>query len=700
MSKRSFETAAVRSFTIVGHRSSGKTTVGDAILSVAGVTRSPGRVDDGTSLLDHEPEERKNRLSLGPSLAWMNWNEHLLYMMDSPGSELVAHERVLPIAGTDGVVIVVSAPDNIEVGTERALEQASEQVSPRLVLVNKMDREHDLEAIHRRLRGLMGNTIVPVQVPWYDEKQRFVGCICLIRNRLFCQADGSEVSLDVPEVARVPVEAAREVLVEAVALANDELLEEYLEFFSLRDEQLQRGLAAAVRKGLLVPVMYASGRQVIGLERVLFGVCEFLPSPEQAALPEAFEQGGAPVDLRDQDRFVAQVLFSRLDEDNERYHVIRVWSGTPGRHGKWHNGTNGEPVRVRRLYQIRGPRRCGAFHVGAGALFATWDDLKIRPGDCITEGAAIDLVRPAFPPPMMALSLRPVSPGYGRRLDEAVKQILSMDASLKSTSDETTGAIVLSGIGEGHLRRAIRQMENLSGIKLEVRLPEVGYREVPLQAVKGVEGVHERIADGAVAEFGACRLDVFPDANLANSFVDHTDDDEVPGYLRGSIDEGVRKGMRHGPTAGYPVIGAQVSLEGGDYNILSSTDEHLQHASTKAVQNALTLSGTYLLEPWCRVDIWSPCELGAVLSDVSSNRGRVLGLEVEGKDTHIQASYPYRELRTFANRLNSLTGGRGRFSYSVSHYDRLPADQVQEVINRSPFRMQGAEGSSNARGAK
>jgi elongation factor G len=310
---------------------------------------------------------------------------------------------------------------------------------------------------------------------------------------------------------------------------------------------------------------------------------------------------------------------------------------------------------------------------------------------------------------MMALTLRPIMPHGGEKLNRAVEQILSMDVSLRSATDETTGALVLSGIGEGHLRRAISQMESMSGVKVEAHLPEVGYREMPTQAVVGVEGRHERIMDGSVAEFGACRLDVFPDDNLAssyiddnlaNSYIDKADEEEMPKYLRGSIDEGVRSGMRHGPTAGYPVIGAQISLLGGDYNILQSTDDHLRQAGTKAVKNALELSGTFLLEPWCRVDIWSPCELGAVLADVSSNRGRVLGLEVEGRDTHIQASYPYRELRTLATRLNSMTYGRGRFSYTISHYERLPQDQVQEVIRKSPFRVENSAGSFGLRSAK
>ena len=700
MSKRTFEAAGVRSFTIVGHRSAGKTTIGDAMLSAAGVTRSAGSVDDRTSLLDHEPEERKNRLSHGPTLAWMTWNDKLLYMMDTPGSELVSHEKVLPIAGTDALIVVVSAPDNIEVGTERVLEQASDEDTPRLVLVNKMDRDHDLDGVLRRLRALSATPTVPVQLPWYDRDQVFVGCICLLRRKLYTQEDGREVELEVPAEAEEELSAAWEHLVETVALANDDLLEDYLEFFSLEADQVHRGLCSAMLRGALVPVIYASARRAIGVNRVFEAICDYFPSPLDAVTPEARTPTGEVVDLRTHTGFVAQALFSRLDEDNERYHVIRVWSGTPGRHGKWTNGVSGRALRVRRLYQIRGPRRCAAFHVGQGALFATWDSLDIRPGECITEGELLDLARPEFPPPMMALTLHPTTRHSGQRLSQAVEQILSMDASLRSATDETTGALVLSGIGEGHLRRAIRQMENLSGVKLEGHLPEVGYREMPTQAVVGVEGIYERISDGSVAEFGACRLDVSPDDNLSNSYVDCADEDEVPEYLRGSIDEGVRTGMRHGPTAGYPVIGAQVSLAGGDYNILQSTDEHLRRAGTKAVKNALELSGTHLLEPWCRVDIWSPCELGAVLGDVSSNRGRVLGLEVEGRNTHIQASYPYRELRTFATRLNSITFGRGRFSFRISHYERLPADQVQEVIRKSPFRLQNAERLGGLRSAK
>jgi elongation factor G len=334
-------------------------------------------------------------------------------------------------------------------------------------------------------------------------------------------------------------------------------------------------------------------------------------------------------------------------------------------------------------------------------VFATWDDLNARPGDCITEGARLDLVRPAPPPPMMSLTLRPKSSHDRERLAKAVTQLLSMDTSLLATTDDITGALILSGIGEGHLRRAIRRLESLSGAPVEAHLPAVGYRESPRQSVLDVEGIHRRMSDGCVAEFGSCRLSIVPDHDsLGNSYIDRSTDEEVPKRFRGSIDEGVQSGMRHGPTAGYPVIGAAVSLSGGDYNMLQSTEDHFRLAGTNAVKNALEQSGTFLLEPWCRVDILTPCELGNVLSDISSNRGRVLGLEVEGKNTHVQASYPYRELRTFASRLNSLTYGRGKFTYGVSHYERLPSDQVAEVIKCSPFRPKALNSFQTARGAK
>ena len=692
MTRSAHDPAMVRTFALAGHRSSGKTSTGDLLLHATGVTRVPGRVDDGTSLLDHDPEARRRRLTLGLSFAWMEWKDRVFHLVDTPGSEGLGHDRALALAGADAMVLVVGGPDGLQVGGERALEEADRSAIPRLALINRMDRPVDVAARLAELEAVSVAKPVAVQLPIYADG-RFCGVVDVLGRRALlydAASPGTLATAPIPDDQRESADVAWERLVEAVALTDDALLERYMEDLELPVELVREGLARAVRGARLMPVAYASTALGIGAEPLLELIASTFPSPATRKRVRAVDVEGEDVDVDLEGGFVAQHLASCFDQDGKLYHVLRVWGGHPPRRGAWVHGETGAVARVQKLYQIRGPRAAQARYDGPGSIVATWDPLPGRPGDTWTDGPRLVVGSPARPAPMTSwlLSTRDVLPA---RLAAALAGLESVDAALEIGPCDLTGAPVLAGIDADHLDRAVTLLRDRFGVHVEASLPPIAYRETPSGAVHGVAGIHQRMSDGEVSEFGSCSVDLAPQSPAdGNWFRDDSGDDQIPEKFRPSIGEGVRRGLLHGPLAGYPVIGAGVRCTTGDYDILQSTGDHFRLAGERAVHLALERAGTRLLEPWCTLEVRVPSgEIGLVIAEVAARRGRIHGLEMDGREARVVADCPQRELRSFAPRLQAITAGRGRFMSRHSHYDALPQPLVKEAVAASPFREIG-----------
>ncbi|MBN2799402.1 MAG: hypothetical protein JXX28_09670 [Deltaproteobacteria bacterium] len=690
MAKKAYAPSRTRAVALVGHRSSGKTSLGDILLRTSGVTRTLGRVEDGTSLFDHEDDERRRGMSFSMAFAWLEWRDSLVHLIDTPGGDGFVHERNLAIQGADGVVVVVSGPDGVENGAASALQVAT---GARMVVVTKMDRSVDLDTLLLELEESTGLKPVLLQLPFYDHADRFTGVVCL-QQRLAFRYDSEGNGAFSPEPIPLDMEPrtaeAWERVMEAVALSDERLLEDYLEFLELPRESVAAGLRDGVRAGQLLPVLLASGGDAIGADLILDAMIDLLPSGEEMARQEqeARSMGDAA--------FLGQLLATRLDEEGNPYHVLRVWSGDAQRASSWLNPDTGERVRVRSLYQIRGPRRTKAFNTGPGSIVATWDSLASRPGDTLADQGGAALPVPEMPPAMVSSLLLPVGRTRTEELGDALVRLQQLDASLRVSTDDLTGGWLLMGTSEDQVGRGVDLLRTRLGVGVQASLPPVGYREIPATAVSGVEGIYKREGKLGVEEYGACEITLSPVAPADNcTFEAAVDEQELPARFHTSIADGARAAMRHGPTAGYPVVGADVRLTGGGYNILFSTEEHFKAAGERAAKTALQQSGTRLMEPWCEVEIQTPAdEVGGVLNAISSNRGRILGMEVDGRVALIKASAPFREMRTFAPRLSSLTGGRGTFTQRTSHYEDLPSNLWTEAIDASPFRKRGGRGDS------
>jgi elongation factor G len=503
-----------------------------------------------------------------------------------------------------------------------------------------------------------------MQLPFHDDDGRLAGVVDVLEERVLRYADdgsGRWSPEPIPTRLRTSRAMALEAISEAVAGTDDVLLEAFLEYLELEIEPLKQGLKRAVISGALVPILMASGASGLGGSAVLDAMVDWLPAP----VPEA-------------NAFRAQVLSRHHDSDGKPYVVLRVLSGQPSRKAPWIHPITGARTRIGKLYQLRGERRSVFHGAGAGAVVATWDALPGVAGDCFVDRPDTPhAARPDLPPPQLVWTFAlPEKKTARERVQAAAARLAVEDRGLQL--ELATGGGWIRGLGQAHLERSMDVLRRETGLRLSISLPPVAYREAPRKSVHGVEAAHRRVdSDGLVAEFGACALDLDPDPGADSlQFTDALDasfDFDLPTRYRPSIQEGVQLAGLVG-CRGYPVVGARVRLIGGDHNCLVSTEAHFVQAGALALRRALEKADTFLLEPWSHIEVAVQSgRVGEVMADISSRRGRIVGLDTVNPKGVILALCPDVELRTFAVRLQAMSGGRGRFTRRASHYAPLPA---------------------------
>lgn len=646
------------------------------------VVRGRGSVDEGTTLLDHGAASRRHLMTTELGTVWLEWSERAVQLLDTPGAESLGAIRDLALRSVEAAVLCVDAAAGVQVGTEEALSEARAAGLPVVAVVTRADRgaAPDLEAA---LTAAVGVRAVPIHRP-VREDGALIGLLDVVGERVLRFApDGAWSPEPVPAGLREELALAREAVAEAVALTDDALLEHYLEHLALPPSLLREGLARAVRRRAVVPILWTAAGIGVGADPLLDAIVEWVPAvgdlPRTVVDPEGVSE---PMSV--DGGFVARVLAEQVDADGQRWHLLRVLAGRPPA-GDWFTARTGDRHRVRKLYRIRGPRRSGAQDLGPGAILGTWDPMEVGAGETLTDGARTELVGFEPAPPMVAWRVAPVRPADQPRLDAALRAACRADPGLSTRVDPLTGALLLEGSDEGHLRLALEGVRS-SGLAVDSGLPPVGYVETPRSGIEGVEGLHQRTdADGLVDEYGRCVVSLVPrDPVDGAGFVDAVGDDEedLPERFRPAIGDGALDALRHGPAAGYPVLGVEVVLTGGSYDLLQSTEAHFQLAGQRAVRAALEAVGTRVLEPWWEVEVTGPARtLGDLLADLTGHRGRVTSTAVDGEVAVVVAHCPYRELRTFGARLRSLSHGRARFRSRESHFEPVPASLVGELAS-------------------
>ena len=691
MAAKTFASSEIRNVALVGHGGCGKTSLAEAMLFLSGTSKRLGKVDEETSILDYEPEEHARRGSIATGLAWLEHNKHKINVLDTPGDQNFIYDSFNALAGADAAVLVVSAPDGIEVQTQQVYNEIQRRGLPCTVFINKMDRERaDADNCIAEAEELLGRKAIPLQVPIGSE-QDFRGIVSLFQKKALIfnpNGTGKVEKTDIPTELQDAFETAWEVLVEAVAESDEELLEEYLETFELSDEQVRQGLHNAMKAGTIMPLVFGAATSCIGAAAILDLITWAFPSPFERGHIEG-QQNGDPAEIpcSESGPFVAQVIHTNVDEFSGKMSVFRIFSGSiPSAHIVANTAQN-SPERLGSVFALRGKEREVVTNAVAGDILAV-PKLKVtHTGDTLTTPKTNAIVDPVpYPAPMMAYVIRPTSKGDADKIKTGLERILEEDPTLSVETESLTQQLVLQGMGQAHLDMAVARMKRKYKVSVQTDLPPVPYRETLRVRVENIEGKHKKQTGGA-GQFGVAYMNVIPQPRDSGfSFVDLIKGGSIPRQFIPAVEKGIVERMKRGFLAGYPIIDIKIELVDGKHHPVDSKDVAFQMAGSKGLKTAFEKGGTVLLEPMMNMDIVVPTEvMGDIMGDMTSRRGRVQGMEPKGKNTIIKAVCPLVEVQRYAPDLKGMSGGKGSFTMQISGYEEVPQHLLSKVVAASPF---------------
>jgi elongation factor G len=687
--------AKIRNIGFVGHGGVGKTSLVEAILFASGAVNRLGKVDDGTTTTDFDPDEIKRKISLNTSVAFCDYKGYRINMVDTPGyGDFVADARAgLRVVST--AVVVVDAVAGPQVQTERVWKFANEYNLPRIVVINRLDRERadffrTLEALQKRLKG----RLAPFQVPVGSEAG-FSGVIDLISMKALVNADGKVKEMDIPGDAMETAKAYRERLAEAAAETDDDLLAKYLEEGAIGDAEMLEALRKAVFQGTLVPVLAAAATRGIGIQPLLELIVKESASPADQGEIEAVDGKSKAATKRapDPKAPLSALVFKTISDPHVgKLSLFRVYSGTIRSDSQVLNSTRDARERIGHLGWLEGKTQRPVESLGPGEIGVISKLKDTLTGDTLTDEAQ-PVVLPGiiFPEPAISFAIQPKSRGDEDKISLALQRMEEEDPTLRHHFDPETKQLLVSGIGQLHVEVIVERMKRKYNVDVSLLPPRIPYKET----VKGrseVQGKYKKQTGGR-GQYGDVWLKVEPlSRGTGFEFVDDIFGGAVPRNYIPSVEKGVRDCMKRGILAGYPVVDLRVTLYDGSYHDVDSSDMAFQIAASMGLQKGFMEARPCLLEPIMNVEVSAPSEnAGDVIGDLNGRRGRIVGMEPEGESVAVRAQVPMAEMLTYESSLRSMTGGRGGYSMEFSHYDEVPGQLADKVVAASKAEKEKAE---------
>ena len=687
----------IRNVAVVGHGGTGKTSLVEAMLFMAKAVDRLGKVDDGTATTDFDPEEQRRRHTINTAPAPLEWKEHKVNLLDAPGYPDFVGEVVGALRVVEGAIVVVDAVSGVQVQTEVAWGHADRSGVSRLVVVNRLDRENaSFDRVVLSLRAKFGTRVAPIQIP-IGAETGFSGVVDLLETKAYAFQNGEAVAAEVPPELVASAQAAREKLVEAAAETDDALVEKYLEAGELTQEELTRGLHAGVKAGTLIPVLCAAATKVIGIPLILDAIVTLLPSPlerpEVTVIDPRTNQRTAITQTADAPP--AAIVFKTVaDPYVGKLSYFRVYAGVLRSDSQVFNSTRQKLERVGQVYFVRGKHQEATAQVGPGDIGAVAKLAETSTGDTLAARESPLVLPPIeFPKPAISMAVEPKSKGDEDKMGVSLQRLAEEDPTFRVHHDAEVKQTVIAGMGESHLEIMAERLRRKFGVDVTLQLPRVPYRET----IKGrgkAQGRYVRQTGGR-GQYGVCFLEIEPlPRGSGFEFVDKIFGAAIPNQFIPSVEKGVRKAVEEGVLAGYPVVDVRVRLVDGKYHEVDSSDIAFQIAGSMAFKEGATAAGLVLLEPVMTLSVRVPEEqMGDIIGDLNAKRGRILGMEPQGYGTTIvQAQVPQAELLRYASDLRSMTGGRGTFEMSFSHYEEVPPHVAERVVTEA--RQQKAEAAS------
>jgi elongation factor G len=685
-----FESESIRNICLVGHGAAGKTSLTSAMLFDSGAVNRLARVEDGNTVTDWEEEEIERKISISCALAHCEWNKKKINILDTPGYRPFLAETQLALRAADAAVVVVDAVAGVEVQTEKVWEFCDEYNLPRMIVVNKCDRDNaSKDRALSSLEEAFGRGAVPVQIPMGMEKD-FAGVISLLSEKACRYAkDGSGKfkEEDVPAEFQDELSQAREKLIEMAAEGSDELMEKFFADGTLSQEDLIEGLKTGMMQGSIYPVFFASSTLNIGVDQVLNAVTDLCPSPAAVAKAAGLDpktNEAVERTISSAEPYAAYVFKTIADPFAGRISLVKLYSGIMRSDSTYNNQTKGKSEKFGPLQVPQGKTMVPVGEVHAGDFFAVTKLRETTTGDSFCDPSRpIVFSSVEIPEPSITFAIEPKSRGDEDKISNALARITEEDAAIKYNRDPQTKQLLLSGNGQLHVEITVSKLSKRYGVEVILKTPKVPYRET-IRGKADVQGRHKK-QTGGHGQFGDCRIKVEPLPRGGQfEFVDEIFGGAIPRNFIPAVEKGIVDSAARGFLAGYPVVDFKVILYDGSFHPVDSSEMAFKIAGSLAFKKAMEQANPVLLEPIMNVEIYAPQEYaGALTGDLTSRRGRLQGMDMKRDIQIIKAQVPMAEMVSYSPVLTSVTGGRGSFHMEFSHYDEVPAHIAQKIIEEA-----------------
>ena len=673
----------IRNVVFISHQGAGKTSLAEYMLFASGAIQRLGSVEDGTTTSDYDPLEVERHMGINLSLLSFEWKETKLNVIDTPGYADFVGEVRSGLRVTEGAIVVICAASGVEVGTEQMWADAEKATLPRLIFINKMDRDNaDFFSTVEGIKAKLSPRCLPLQLP-IGSQSEFQGIVDLVTMKAYIGNTSEEA--EIPSALQEQAEASRDRLVEAAVEIDDGLIGKYLEGEAISNEEILAAIKKSTVAGKLVPVLVGSALQGIGIQQLLNGICYYLPSPEDR---DAFVAKNVATGNQEEIKPVAESPLSSLvfktsaDPYVGKLSYFRVYSGVISSNSQVWNANRNSMERVGQLFTVLGKNQQLLPQVAAGdigvvarlSVTTTGDTLCAREHSVIFEG--ID-----FPHANFSMAIQPETKTDLDKMSTALPRICEEDPSLQTRREPDTSDFIISGVGDSHLEIVREKMRRKFGVSVRLDLPKIPYKETITVSTKA-EHKHRK-QSGGHGQYGHVLLELEPLPRASGfEFAEKIFGGAIPRNYIPSVEKGVNEARQEGVLAGYPVVDVKVKLYDGSFHSVDSSDIAFKIAAAQALKKGLSQGQPVLLEPMMKLKITAPqAYTGDIMSDLNTKRGRVLGMNPSGGINVIDAQAPYSELVRYAIDLRSMTQGRGDFVMEFDHYEEVPAHLSQKVID-------------------
>ena len=685
---RVYKTSEIRNVAVVGHGASGKTSLVDALAFVAGTSKRHGSVKDGTALTDYTADEIERKYSINLALGVAEWMDTKINLIDTPGYLDFTGEALAGVYAADAAVVVVSATGGVEVGTEKVWEYCEGRDVPRLLFVSLMDKEHaDFEKVYHQIRQVLTPKVIPVEIP-VGEGPDFHGVVNLFSKRCHLYKKGTKAGeyqeTDVPAEYQERFERYSKELIERIAETDDTLLERYLGGQEIGRDEAIRAMKAGMLRGELFPLFCGAAELTYGLRALLSKMVELFPAPHERPAVEGQKWGSAErlmVKPEDGGPFVAQVFKTISEPHVGDVTYFRVYSGAVRNGQDVYNAPRDAVEKLNHLCVAVGKDRSEIAELHAGDIGVVAKLRDTHTNDTLsTREMPIVLRKIPFPEPVITVAIEVKQRGEEEKLSNGLHKLHEEDPTFQHEYNGELQQTLIRGLGERHLEIIVGRLARKYGVHAVTTKPRVAYRETFRGKAEG-QGKHKKQTGGR-GQYGDCWIRIAPlPRGSGVQFVDEIVGGVIPRQYIPAVERGIHEAAARGPVAGYPVVDFKVELYDGSYHDVDSNEQSFKMAGILAFRNVSPNARPTLLEPILELEVWTPDEYqGAVMGDLSSRRGQILGTEKDGRLTKVRALVPEAELEKYATALHSLTHGRGTYRQKFHVYQEVPPEAVHKVV--------------------